>query len=362
MTGRHGDTRMFILPSLTLGGAEKVSVELANSMAESARTMLVVAKGGPLEAEISGSVELRILGVERMRATTGALRRLISDECPSVVLSALQQANVATLLSTLGMRTRPKLIAAEHTDVSSLPTRDAIRARAMITATYWRADHVVAVSEGGRLALRAACPWLETKLCVVPNPVVTPRKLANSWAAVEHPWFQDRRRPLLVAVGRLTEAKDYATLFRSVKELQRSMKPRLLVLGEGELRSDLERLIQTLELGDSVELIGAVQNPMAWVRRADLYVMSSKREGLPSALIEALAVGAKVVSTDCRSGPREVLCGEMFGWLAPVGDSHALAGKVAEALDSPFPAGVTDRAMAYSSQESVKQYETLIRA
>jgi glycosyltransferase involved in cell wall biosynthesis len=195
---------------------------------------------------------------------------------------------------------------------------------------------------------------------VAPNPVITAAKLEASLDEPQHPWFQHRTAPVVVAVGRLTEAKDYPTLLRAFDILKTTTDARLLIIGEGELRGDLERDIAA-GLGDRVQLVGAVENPMAWMRAADLFVMSSIREGMPSALIEALAVGAKVVSTDCRSGPHEVLAGGQFGWLTPVGDAAALADAMEEAIGADAPSGSDERAMEFTLEASLRAYLEMLR-
>jgi glycosyltransferase involved in cell wall biosynthesis len=188
---------------------------------------------------------------------------------------------------------------------------------------------------------------------VVANPVVTPEVERLAAADPGHPWVGGDR-PLLVAVGRLTRQKDFATLLRAFARLLKSRPARLVILGEGEERRGLEAEVDRLDLRDAVDLPGFRDQPYPLVARADLFVLSSRWEGSPNALTEALHLGVPAVATDCPSGPAAILPPER---LAPVGDVDALAGVMAEALSRPR-AGEERRAAvaAYTHERSAGAY------
>jgi glycosyltransferase involved in cell wall biosynthesis len=164
-----------------------------------------------------------------------------------------------------------------------------------------------------------------------------------------------------LSVGRLSKEKDYATLLRAFADLQLHPDARLIILGEGSLRDALEELVSTLRLGSRVSMPGFVSNPYAYMARAQLFVLSSQFEGLPGVLIEALACGCQVVSTDCPSGPREILRGGELGRLVPVGDVEALRRAIDEALRSTAMRVDTAHLQPYTEEHSLNAYLDLIR-
>ena len=168
------------------------------------------------------------------------------------------------------------------------------------------------------------------------NPFDLARIAQLAVEPLDHPWFAPDQPPVLLAIGRLNEAKDFHILIRAFAQLRQQRAARLVILGEGELRPALEELLVQLGIGaDVVQLPGFVANPYAWLARCSLFVLSSRREGLPGALIEAMACGVPVVSTNCLSGPDEILEGGRWGRLVPVGNVDDLAGAIAATLDTP---------------------------
>jgi glycosyltransferase involved in cell wall biosynthesis len=172
-----------------------------------------------------------------------------------------------------------------------------------------------------------------------------------------HPWFLPGQPPVVLAAGRLTRQKDFRTLLRAFARLVSGRDLRLVILGEGPDRGALTTEINALGLNDRVALPGFDDNPFRWMARARLFVLSSAWEGLPGVLIQALACGTPVVSTDCPSGPREVLDDGRFGPLVPVGDVAALAAAMERTLDDPMPAAALKaRAACYRIAPVTRQY------
>jgi len=154
---------------------------------------------------------------------------------------------------------------------------------------------------------------------------------------VEHEWLQRNDSPVLVAAGRLAPWKGFEDLIRAMKVLSEKRTARLMILGDGPLRSELEALIVELGLTDVVRLQGYVENPLKFFAGADVFVLSSHVEGLPNVLVEAMMCGCTPVSTDCPTGPREVLQDGKYGYLVPMRDPVALAAGIEQALDHPIP-------------------------
>lgn len=202
-------------------------------------------------------------------------------------------------------------------------------------AVYAAADAIIGNSQGVVESLR----WLlgddAPPLHRIPNPMDLERIKRLAANTDVHPWCLDREVPLVISVGRLVAVKDFDMLIRAFARVLRLRPARLLILGEGRQRCRLERLIKRLDLADTVALPGFAANPFAHVARADMLVLSSRYEGSPNALIEALACGTPCVATDCRSGPREVLEDGRLGPLVPVGNVAAMADAMARTLAAP---------------------------
>jgi glycosyltransferase involved in cell wall biosynthesis len=166
---------------------------------------------------------------------------------------------------------------------------------------------------------------------------------------------------VFVAVGRLSEQKDYPTLFKAFARVRKAIDSSLWVLGEGEQRATLQDALHELGLEDSVFMPGFVADPYPYLRGADVFVMSSKFEGGPSSMLQAMAVGCKIVSTDCPSGPAEFLENGKQGYLVPVGDDGAFAEAMLRALREPLSVSSRETSMRrFDPQLIVQEYLTLL--
>ena len=204
------------------------------------------------------------------------------------------------------------------------------------------ADHILAVSDGvaDNLAVKLKIP--RERISRIYNPVVAEDITALARAVPDHPWMSDEGSPVILGAGRLARVKDFPTLLRAFKRVSRKRDARLVILGEGRWRKRLEKLTRKLGLQKKVSLPGWVSNPYAFMSRASLFVLSSRYEGLPGVLIQALACGCPCVSTNCPAGPAEILDNGRFGPLVPVGDDSALAAAMERVLDSPPDGQVLD--------------------
>lgn len=173
----------------------------------------------------------------------------------------------------------------------------------------------------------------------------------------EHPWYKDKKTPLIIAVGRLSPEKDYKTLLSAYKKVKEQIECRLIILGEGAERTNLLNLANSLDITEYIDLPGFVSNPYAWIARSNLFVLSSRYEGLPTVLIEALACGTPVVSTNCISGPAEILENGKFGDLVPVGDVEALAKAIIHNIRHPRPKDpLMERGNEFSVEVALQAY------
>jgi glycosyltransferase involved in cell wall biosynthesis len=234
---------------------------------------------------------------------------------------------------------------------------------ALLRRAYPMADAVVAVSDGVADHLARTTGLPRAAIRTIHNPVVGPDLPALAAEPVDHPWFRPGGPPVVLGVGRLVAQKDFPTLLRAFAAVRRRRPARLVILGEGTAaaRGALRSLAAELGCADDVDLLGFVANPFAYMARASAFALSSLHEGLPGVLIQAMACGCPVVSTDCPSGPAEILDGGRYGELVPVGDAEALGEVVLRALAAPPERDLlTARADLFSVDRAAARYEALL--
>ncbi|MCT9809658.1 glycosyltransferase [Acidovorax sp. Be4] len=357
------------IPSLRGGGAERIMVTLANAIAARGfKVDLVLATAqGPYLRDVSPAVSVIDLKAERVSKALWPLVRYLRRERPQAMLSAMGHANVIALLARKLARVPVRAVVSERGLISG---EHAIAKGAvahvnykLIRLLYPGADGICTVSQAASkdLATFARLPLLQVQ--TIYNPFDLSRIAQQAVEPLAHPWFEPGQPPVLLAIGRMNEAKDFPILIRAFAQLRQHRAARLVILGEGELRPELESLLRQLNLGtDTVQMPGFVPNPYAWLSRSSLFVLSSRREGLPGALIEAMACGTPVVSTNCLSGPDEILEGGRWGKLVPVGDVDALAVAMAATLDTPEEQrpDVRHRAADFEQERAVDAYLHLL--
>jgi glycosyltransferase involved in cell wall biosynthesis len=310
---------------------------------------------------LPASVRIVRLGVRHSALAVPAIARYLRRERPDALLAAKDRAGRAALLARRLAGVPTRVVVRLGTTLSeAIKDRGALRRWLRylpIRALYPQADAIVAVSAGVAADVMATARLPRDRVRVVRNPVVTPALYREAAAAVDHPWLADPAVPVVMGVGRLTRQKDFPTLIRAFAAVRRARPLRLIVLGEGRDRAALEQLAAYEGVATDVDLPGFQPNPYAWLARSRLFVLSSAWEGSPNALTEAMALGVPVVSTDCRSGPRELLDGGRFGRLVPVGDAEGLAGAMRETLDRPLPPETLKSAVAeYAAATSARRY------
>jgi glycosyltransferase involved in cell wall biosynthesis len=219
------------------------------------------------------------------------------------------------------------------------------------------ADAWIAISAGVAEDAARVTGIPREAIATIHNPVVTSELRARAAAPVDDPWLAPGSPPVVLGVGRLVPQKDFATLVRAFARVRARRSARLLLLGEGPGRSELERLAGELGVAGEVRFAGRVESAPAYMARAAVFALSSAWEGFGRVLVEALAVGCPVVSTDCPSGPREILEDGAFGPLVPVGNAEALAEAIEAVLDRPPErSALVKRAEAFSIERGVERY------
>lgn len=328
------------LPALHGGGAERNILILGDAFAERGYDvdLVVSVTEGPYLEQIPDTVNLVDLGARRALTSLPALVRYLRRREPAAILSTLPNANVVGLLARklAGVDARYVVREANMVTPSSRHSGSWIGRNLprVMRFTYPLADQVVGVSRGVAEDIQETCDLDPDKVTVVHNPVVVPELFEQASEPIDHAWF-DSDEPIVLAVGNLSVQKDYPTLIEAFRRVRNRRPARLVVLGKGPIEGQLRQMVWERDLALDVDLHGWVPNPFAYMARADVLALSSRWEGLPNVLIQAMAVGTPVVSTDCRSGPREILSDGEHGRLVPIGDVEALADGLLDVLEDP---------------------------
>lgn len=355
------------LQDLSGGGAERMLLRLAEAFAERGHPVdlvLVRAEGQYLD-QVPHSVNIVDLGAARTRSAVWRLSRYLDRARPAAMLSGLVHVNVAALLARAIARHRMRLVISERNTISAdrhaATTASVKLAHRAVPFAYRRADAIVAVSDGVAQDLARFAGLARERIAVINNPVVTPALHRQAAQRPTHPWFGPGQPPLILAVGRLAPQKDFLTLLQAFARLRSRRPARLAILGDGEERDLLVAESERLGIGADVALPGFISNPFAWMAGASVLALSSRWEGSPNVLVEAMACGTPVVATDCPSGPAQILRDGALGRLVSVGDAAALAGALERTLERPVAADeLRRRAADYSVGQSSAAYLDLL--
>jgi len=332
------------LPGLYDGGAERVMLNLAAGLIGHGYEvdLILVQAEGPYMNEVPSSVRVvelnkKHLSAQRTLSSLPSLVRYIQHEQPDAMLSGLNYANVVALWAKRLARVPLRLIISEHNTFSSerahLPNYFRWMLNAFMKLSYPKADGIIAVSKGVADDLAQVLGIERENITVIYNPIITPDIQVKKDEALEDPWFGNNQPPVVLAIGRLTNQKGFDILLRAFAQVRSQRIAHLLILGEGEERPSLISLIKELGLDKDVRLPGFISNPYHYMANASLFVLSSRWEGLPTVLVEALYCGTRLIATDCPSGPREILKNGLYGQLVPVDNVDCLAQAILSALD-----------------------------
>lgn len=359
--------------ALNEGGADRVTITLLEKLdrAKVHPTLVLMRSDGPYLGDVPSDVRVIALDEPSLWTALPALVKAVAEESPDV-LFALGGGESILAAAAHELTGRGRRLVVSERNIAWNGGRSARRGfqLALKRALYPRADLVTAVSEGvrddfvNRLHLDPSCTH------VLYNPVVDDRLDELARAPVTHPWFPgargERPVPVVLGCGRLVRQKGFDVLLSAFSRLSTRRDARLVILGEGPERARLLELGRTLGIGERMALPGFDKNPHRYMARADAFVLSSRNEGLPGALIQAMAAGAPAISTRCPSGPDEIISepGEN-GILVPVDDAEALAVALERVLSSSTLAHQLSTAgrlaaRRFGVSEAVRAYEAAI--
>ena len=368
-----------LLTDLNGGGVQKMTLSLAGGLIERGHSVTLVlysahgalrsqvpdgaavrhltrsaqvwARLGPLLADPLGLPSLLRPVIFPKKPPPGlsflrSLAQYLRHERPDALISAAPSCNLAAVWAKRLSGARTIVLVSEHTAPSKMLAKTSTwRVRHLppvMRRAYQQADVIVAVSHGLGDDLADLTGIPRDRIRTVYDPVVGNGLTALADEPLDHPWFAPGQPPVILTAGRLSAQKDFPTLLRAFARVRQSREARLVILGAATDDTKTEvrqgRLLATaasLGVASDVALLGFVANPYAYMARAALFVLSSAWEGFGVVLAEAMACGCPVVSTDCVSGPAEILDGGRYGPLVPVGDDAALAAAIQAVLDNP---------------------------
>lgn len=348
------------IPSLNGGGAERVILILANELsARGYNVDLVLCKAsGIFLKDVSKKINVVDLKCSRVLSAVFPLIGYLKKNNPDVIMSAMHYVNtVLAIAKTLsGVNTR--LIMSEHSHLSLSLSKKNYKnfiLRKLMHFMYRKADHIIAVSNGVANDLVKNININPNKVKVINNPVVTNDILIKKNLSLNH-YIEDNNIPFILGVGRLTEAKNFSLLIKAFSIICKEVDVHLVILGTGHLEAELREEIDSLNLRNRVHLLGFMENPYNWMKKSELFVLSSSWEGFGNVLVESMACGTKVISTDCPSGPAEILDNGRLGVLVPVNDVDKLSKSIhRELINNNLRYSSTD-ILKYCPENIVDEY------
>lgn len=356
----------FFIYKLGEGGAARTILNIVNHINKEKYEPVIITLdfNSNYESLLLKEVEHIKLPVTRLRNAILPLSKLIKERKPDLVFSTVSTYNVILLLATLYSRMNPSIIVREAALLEgSAFFKFKLK---LIGALYKRADKVVALSQGVKENLIANYHVHDKHIRVIHNPVDLEHIQASMQLDLKEDskLFQNGKKTIL-NIGRLVEDKDQATLIRAFYHVRKEMDCQLLILGEGKLKGELIQLVNELGLESDVHFLGFKKNPYNYLAQSDVFVLTSLREGFGHVLVEALATGTLIVTTDCRPGSKEVLLDGKYGKVVPIQASKELAKEIQKTFRASRKTNQRQvekgyqRALDFSAPNIVKEYELL---
>ncbi len=350
------------IPDFREGGAQKMMINLANELAKKSLgvDLVVACNTGSFDKLVDNEVNIIRLNCKRTLTSLFLLIKYIKSAKTDILISALYHANVICLFAKyMTKRTNTKFIVTERNYLSlrianSTNVKDKILLP-IIKRLYPKADLVIAISKGVMNDIVDICNLDSEKISCIYNPVVTSDFEESIKATPEINFNKDL--PLIIASGRLVEQKDYPTMLKALALVIKQKPVNAMVLGKGHLEKELITLSQELGIDNNVIFKGFVDNPLSYMKQADIFLMTSAWEGFGNVLVEALYCGLSVVATDCKAGPAEILDDGKYGLLVPVGNEIAISDAILKVIDKPFDKDKQQkRALEFTARNITDKY------
>ncbi len=363
----------FFLPNLNSGGAERAAINLLKYLKNSSYkiSLLLAKKEGILLSEVPEDVRVFELSTLSFPIIFVKLVRYFNKKKPALFISTFPSLSILAILARKFSRNKPKIIIIEHSVFSAnkLNARTLLRRflakfifPSLMRYFYREVEYIICVSNGVANDI-AEITGLKNNIKVIYNPIIV--KEIDRLSQEKVPLFDSDSNPIILAVGRLVKAKDYPTLLEAFSLVCKQINAKLLILGEGEEREKIIDLAKKLSVGDNIKLLGFQKNPYKYMSKSSVFVLSSIQEGFPTVILEAMACGAPVVSTNCNSGPNEIIDNNKNGILVPIKNPQAMADALLKILkDKSFKEyiieGGRNRVKDFSEKIIINEYDKII--
>jgi len=350
--------------SLRGGGAEKMMVKIANELHRRNHDveLVLVCASGPYESLVDTSLQIADIGGENSPEILYNLWQHLRTNDTDVLLSTMEIPNVVSVIAT---RTTSTPLVLRIASIHSMREREGKYRLIpyLKRLVYPRAEAIVSISDAVGRDVAEGAGMSSEKITTIYNPAYDPEIPDLACEPVDHDWLNDPEKRVVITVGNMKPAKDFPTLLRAFARLQDQEETFLILLGEGDGKEQLTELAHDFGISDRVSFPGFVDNPHAYVAKADVFALSSAWEGFGNVIVEAMASGTPVVCTDCPGGPAEILEDGTYGPLVPVGDDKAMAEAIRSQLIDPIePDRLQSRAQEFSMEKIVDEYESVLQS
>lgn len=351
-------------PNLEGGGAERVISILAAYLSESGYQvdLILVEAIGPYLNDIPDSVKIIDFQCKRVISTLPKLIKYLSNQKPDILFTSHMHASTAALWAVKLACVKTRVFIRQPTMLipsSQKQSWNSKLRRKLFLITSKSAYRIIVTSESMSKEFRSLSSVSSDKIIVIHNPVPIDVIQEKSLEPNGHSWFEKGQPPVILAVGRFTTVKDFKTLIKAFYIVHNQMSARLIILGEGSLRLELESLIKHLGIEEFVQMPGFVSNPYHYMKSSKVFVLSSLWEGFPNSMVESMACGTAIVATNCDGGTSEILEYGKWGELVPIKNEIRMADAIIETLNIKNPPNVTERVKGFSIQQIFKEYEEL---
>ncbi|MGM0843665.1 MAG: glycosyltransferase [Bacillota bacterium] len=362
-------TVCFFIPTLGFGGIEANTIRLAKAFVNDNYNVEIIVsnlKNDDYLLRVPSEVKIIDLKCSKIFNCLPNLIRYVNKRKPKALISASEGANIVAAFAKLFIREHTKVIISIRTHLSTEYKHISNKKKKLFPMLsrliYPKVDSIVAVSNG---VAKDASSFLKipfTKINVIYNPIIDYSIKELMQENPNHPWLEEKKDHFVIlGAGRLTKQKDFTTLIKAFYEVRKHVSVKLIIVGEGEEREKLKLLAQELNVYGDIDLVGFVQNPYSYMKCSDLFVMSSAWEGFGNVLVEAMATGTNVVSTDCPSGPSEILDNGTYGQLVETKDIEGLSKSIIDALQNPLSKEVLiERANSFTVKATLDKYKRII--
>tara|TARA_B100000073_G_scaffold346571_1_gene358281 strand:- start:942 stop:2078 length:1137 start_codon:yes stop_codon:yes gene_type:complete len=361
---------LFLVPTLEIGGAEISTIVLINKLSKENNiiNILTCKEDGVLRKTIDSKVRIIELPHKKLSRCVFSISSHIKKFKPNVIFSIIFNCNIIAMFSTFISRHQClKIISERQSTFISLReysffNRQIIKIISLIAFSY--SDKIIAVSNGVKNDLAQIFPLIKPKILTIYNGFNIKKINKEIIKKPENDKFNNLKKrkntKILLACGRLADQKGFISLIKASIILKKYINFHLFIIGEGPQRNELEKFISKENLKEYISLIGKVDNPFTFMAKSDLFILSSKSEGLPGVIIQALICNTQVISTDCPHGPREILQNGLYGNLVKVNDHIQLAKGIIHQLNNPILYDKEEIKNKYDIECTIKEYKKIL--